>query len=320
MLSVGPLLISSDISNRPLVLCNLGGVDVHALIDTGSMKSFITQHVFEILLPQPVLAQTTHKCVGITGQPLDIAGTTQLDMSYPCISPLSYPGTFLVSSTLFQPLECVLGWDFITSNGLQLSSTGDGSYFLLGKHGFTPLNPFEPSGLLSHPVDSKCLDITSTDSPPCSQCLLVQSVTRGPVTVTSQQHICIPGRSEVLVNCYIPKRSKEQLGMITPVISSEVPFSLLAAYSVCQAQGKSKVVRLMNTSNVNIEFQAGQQVSEFCPLVETYDPQLFHYSGNQVAALLLRLTHVFLTRGKTPFFKHYYSILMCLMTTLVILL
>ena len=187
--SVGPPLISSDISKRPLVLCNLGGVDVHALIDTGSMKSFISQHVFERLLLQPVLAQTTHKCVSITGQPLDIAGTTQLDMSFPSISSLSYPGTFLISSTLFQPLECVLGWDLITFNGLQLSSTGDGSYFLLGKHGFTPLSPFEPSGSLSHPVNSKCLDITSTDSPSCSQCLLVQSVTRVPVPVTSHQHI-----------------------------------------------------------------------------------------------------------------------------------
>ena len=204
-------------------------------------------------------------------------------MSFPSISPLSYPGTFLVSSTLFQPLACFLGWDFITSNGLQLSSTGDGSYFLFGKHCFTPLSPFEPIDPLSHPVDSKCLDISSTDSPFCSQCLPVQSVTRGPVPVTSHQHICIPVRSEVLVNCYIPKSSKELLGMITPVISSEFPSSLLAAYSVCQEQGKSIVVRLMNTSNVNIELQAGQQVSEFCPLVESYDPHLFHESDNQVA-------------------------------------
>ena len=43
--SVGPPLISSDISNLPLVLCNLGGVDVHALIDTSPMKSYIHRHI-----------------------------------------------------------------------------------------------------------------------------------------------------------------------------------------------------------------------------------------------------------------------------------
>ncbi len=258
MFSVGQSPVSYDFSDRPLVLCHLGGIDVHALIDTGSMKSFVSKSVFDRLLPRPVLGQNTHNCVSITGQPLDIAGITQLEMSFPGSSSCSYTGTFLVSATLFQPLECVLGWDFITSNALQLSSAGDGTYFLLGKHGSTPLSPYEPTGSTPSSIGSKSLDVPTPDDRSSSPCLLVQSVSRGPVPVTSQQSVCIPGRSEVLVHCYIPKSSREQLGMISPMTSPDFPTSLLAAYAECQAQDRSVVVRLMNASNINIELQAGQ--------------------------------------------------------------
>ena len=37
--SVGPPLISSAVPPQPVVSCNLGGISVHALLDTGSMKS-----------------------------------------------------------------------------------------------------------------------------------------------------------------------------------------------------------------------------------------------------------------------------------------
>ena len=43
--SVGPPLISSAVPPQPVVFCNLGGISVHALLDTGSMKSFISQDV-----------------------------------------------------------------------------------------------------------------------------------------------------------------------------------------------------------------------------------------------------------------------------------
>ncbi|MEL7428331.1 MAG: hypothetical protein AAFN81_35530, partial [Bacteroidota bacterium] len=127
------------------------------------MKSFVSKSVFDRLLPRPVLGQNTHNCVSITGQPLDIAGITQLEMSFPGSSSCSYTGTFLVSATLFQPLECVLGWDFITSNALQLSSAGDGTYFLLGKHGSTPLSPYEPTGSTPSPIGSESLDAPTSD-------------------------------------------------------------------------------------------------------------------------------------------------------------
>ena len=149
------------------------------------MKSFISKNLFEGLHPTPALNITAQNCVSITGQPLDIAGTKQLALSFPSSCCFSYSGTFLVSSTLFPPLDCVLGWDFITSNDFQLSFSRNGAYFLLGKHGSTPLSPFEPQGSCSPPSDSKSCYMTTSDTPPSSHCLLVQSVSRGPVPVTS---------------------------------------------------------------------------------------------------------------------------------------
>ena len=60
--------------------------------------------------------------------------------------------------------------------------------------------------------------------------------------------------------------------MIRPVSNPDFPSCLLAAYTVCQAQNREIIVRLMNTSNVNVEVHAGQKDSDFCPLVEHYDP------------------------------------------------
>lgn len=98
----------------------------------------------------------------------------------------------------------------------------------------------------------------------------MQSSNRGPVPVCLHASMCVPGRSEVIVPCQLPKSSKDMLGMISPFPSSDMLLSLniLPAYSVCQANSRSVPVRLMNTSHLHIELQAGQKVGEFCPLVE----------------------------------------------------
>ena len=46
---------------------------------------------------------------------------------------------------------------------------------------------------------------------------LAQSAKGSPVSVSLTSSICVPGRSEVLVNCHVPKNSREQLGMISPL-------------------------------------------------------------------------------------------------------
>ena len=107
--SVGPPLISSAVPPQPVISCNFGGIFVHSLLDTGSMKSFINQDVFERLHPRPPLGRTFHNCISITGQPLVIAGSTKLELSFPNSESVHYVGQFLVPSTLCSPLECVLG-------------------------------------------------------------------------------------------------------------------------------------------------------------------------------------------------------------------
>jgi len=261
--SVGPPMNSSIVPNQPVVSCKLEGFDVCALLDTGSMKSFVSQEIFAQLCPKPVLAKTSQNCVSITGQPLVIAGSTQLELSFPHSGSVSYVGQFLVSSTLCSPLECVLGWDFLTSNNLHLSCTEDGSYHLVGLHGFTPLSPHHSPPLppIQPPLSSAV-----------SSCLLSQSTHRGPVPLSVQSSFCIPSRTEQIISCSIPKSHREQLGMVVPLPdAASIPSHILPAYTVSCANDRSVYVRLMNTSNIDVELQVGQKIGEFCPLVETLD-------------------------------------------------
>ena len=112
----------------------------------------------------------------------------------------------------------------------------------------------------------------------------MQSVSHSPVPVLSKFNICIPGRTEVLVNYHLPKSHRQQLGMTSPLDNADSPSCLFAAYTVCQAEDREIVVRLMNTSHADIEIQAGQKVSSFCPLVETYAPHSFQESKQQLTA------------------------------------
>ena len=50
--------------------------------------------------------------------------------------------------------------------------------------------------------------------------------------------------------------------------NSSIPSHISSAYSVCQANSRSVPVRLMNTSNFDIDLHVGQKVGEFCPFVE----------------------------------------------------
>ena len=104
----------------------------------------------------------------------------------------------------------------------------------------------------------------------------MQSVIRSPVSATSHTNICILGRTEVLVSCCLQKSIQEQLGMITLLDSLGFPSRFLAAFTFYQAKGIDLIVRLFNTSNVNLKLHTGQKVGQLCLLVETYDPQVFH--------------------------------------------
>ena len=91
----------------------------------------------------------------------------------------------------------MLGWDFLTPNGLNLLFKGQGSHFLAGTHGETPLTP-KRQDIPSFSITDNCLDCAAiwTDSVPC---LLAHSSSRGPVNISLRTGLCIPGRTEVLV-------------------------------------------------------------------------------------------------------------------------
>ena len=231
------------------------------------MKSFICERVFKKFSHSNVLSPAPSKFLGTTGRPLDITGIVHLELPFPGGTLHPYTGNFLVSPSLVQPLQCVLGWEFLTSNGLQLSFLGNSTYCLEGTHGSTPLCLIP---WLGPPADTQA---TGNDTPtfePDQNCLMVQSTTRGPVSVSIQDNICIPGRTEVLVQGIVQKSTSEQLGMITPILDSDLACNLLVAHTVCQAEGRNVPVRLMNSSNLDLQLHAGQKVGLFCTLVETY--------------------------------------------------
>ena len=139
----------------------------------------------------------------------------------------------------------------------------EGNHSLQGPNGSIPLTPHISKRNSPSPTSSVSSSVVT------SPCLLVQSATRSPVPVSLKSSLCKAGRSEVLVSCHVPKSSREQLGMIFPLQeASDLSASIFAAYTVCQADSRNVVVRLMNTSNVDIQLQAGQKISEFCPHVE----------------------------------------------------
>ena len=157
---------------------------------------------------------------------------------------------------------------FLTSNGLQLSSLGNGTYCLEETQGSTPLRPIPFLGPPS--ADTQTSGNDTINFEPDQNCLMVQSTKRGPVSVSVQDNICIPGRTEVLVHGAIPTRSRGQLGMITPALDSDLACSILAAYTVCQAEGRNFHTRLMNISNIDPQLHAGYKIGLFCPLAETH--------------------------------------------------
>ena len=189
-------------------------MQVPVLIDTGSMKSLLSSSVFQRISARcahqnkapPPLRSISNSCVSITGQSLNSSGSADISLSFPG-SQFLYVGEFLVCDNVLAPLQCVLGWDFLTFYSLQLTVIGD-SYCLVGPHGSTPLTPLSlpvqpPPPGLSAPVNSSCKE----DIP-----VFVQSSDYGPVFVTLSTDISIPGRTESVIQAQIPKSCKEQIG------------------------------------------------------------------------------------------------------------
>ena len=255
----------SSSSQQPLVLCKVNGVLVRALSDTGSMKSFVSSCVYAGFRPRSHIdVFAGNSCVSITGQPLRVDGVVQASLQLSCGEGVSYTGSVLVCSTLLPPLECMLGWDFLTSNELSILGHGS-SYFLRGSHGSATLTPCTS---LSEEFPTSLSPVVERGACPI---MLTQSPSRGPVPVTLSDNVRIPSRVEIILPCSVPQSVFGLVGMITPKPSANVPPSLQVAYTISNAGpgGKGIPVRIMNASNTDIEMFTGQKIADFCPMVES---------------------------------------------------
>ena len=102
-----------------------------ALLNTGSVKSFINENIhaaldFNNVRNKPV---DPGRYISITGDPLNIKCKISCDGESPKRK-MFYQGDFLVSSNIRH--ECLLGWDFIANNGLTLrAAENNGRHFVL---------------------------------------------------------------------------------------------------------------------------------------------------------------------------------------------
>ena len=162
-----------------------------------------------------------------------------------------FRGKFLISESLFSPLECVLEWDFLTSNGLALTRERTSTNYLVGHHGKTLITPGDEAPISISPPRPL------TDSVVINFDVFSQCPSRSPVPITLVNTVCLPGRTKAFVLVHVPKSAKDQLGMVAPIQQDSLPSHLLVAYSVNQAIGRQVALRIVNTSNCDIILQAG---------------------------------------------------------------
>ena len=250
------------------------GVNVLALVDTGSVKSFINDKILAILDFNNVKTTKVDpgRYVSITGDPLNIKCKINCSVKFRSIkSPKRkpfYEGDFLVSSNIHH--ECVLGWDFIVANGLTLGAeehSGHYSYFVQGPHGSSPIfsQPSTPGSHLSGVVRGTD-DVEQSSN---TSNVLLQSKVRGEVAVTLTETTVIPPHSEIIVEGRVARSAESQLGMISPLTGQQRDnLGVHVAYVVAQASSRTVPVRIANTSEDEIELVSGRKLAEFSVLTE----------------------------------------------------
>ena len=268
--------VSNDsLPEHPFVACVIDGVPVNALLDTGSMKSFISDRIHNIFDFDGGRLDTSqsHRCTSITGGDLNIAGTISTIVTF-SRSKHNYHGSFLVSSNI--PYDCVLGWDFITQHKLSIRGDclgGRSHYQLVGTYGKIPIHAEHPA----MNVESNGVVITEANSPVVSpseasktNAVLVQSQLKGVSKVIVPEGVAIPARSEMVIEGKIQAKDISQVGMISASQADSIRRlqGLHVAHLVFTPAGKTVPVRIANTTTNEIELPKGCKLAEFCPLIE----------------------------------------------------
>lgn len=150
---------------HPIVKCSIKGVQVEALADTGSMRSFLNSNIHTIVDFDEIETKKVknERCVSITGDPLQVKGYLDVGVT---IKKVKYKATLLVCDKI--PYDCVLGWDFLVQNNLDIrviNSMRNGTYCLVGRHGKTPLTGTVGENTCQEPNPDKVKAVMSFSEP-----------------------------------------------------------------------------------------------------------------------------------------------------------
>ena len=232
------------------------------------MKSILSQEALRQIAAshppdaQPIVRSTPNTCVSVTGQALNSLGTAAIQLCFSG-STVAYDCDFLICDNMLEPLECILGWDFIRANSLQLT-VSDASYFLVGPHGSTPLTPVSKHlGPHSCQISTTASSLSTPDPPS----RLTQSSTQGPAAVVLASNITLPPRTECIIQGLVPKSYANHLGMVCN-LGDLVEMQFCTAHTISQADQRKLPVRIMNVSKSPVELHAGEKIASFSPVFE----------------------------------------------------
>lgn len=109
---------------QPFVKCKVDSIEVNMLINTGSMRTIISNKIQAITGIENDKLDTfvSECCISITGGSLNILSHIPVEIKF-CESNKGYKGNFLVSIDI--SYNCELGWDILVQNRL---------YQLVGPH------------------------------------------------------------------------------------------------------------------------------------------------------------------------------------------
>ena len=96
----------------------------------------------------------------------------------------------------------------------------------------------------------------------------------------------IPPRTEIILEGKLAKRAKSRIGMIEPRSSSSnaVRQGFSIARVVVKPDNRIVPLRVLNASNSPIELTAGENLADFCPLIESClsQPNICGAVGNKI--------------------------------------
>ena len=252
-------IVNETLPEHPFVVCLIDGVEVNALVDTGSMKSFINDKLHSLidLEGSRLIKSTSQRCTSITGGNLNILGHIFTSVHFPNTS-RKLNSSFLVSNNI--PYDCVLGWDFLTQHRLSIHGDfgeGRSSYQLVGTYGKTPIHAnhsamrAQSNGVV---ITEEQPPIFSPTDSSINSAILVQSQLKGVNKVILSEGISIPARTEIIIKGKVQAKDISQVGMISACQSDSVKHlkGLQVAYLVVTPVDKCVPVRLINTTTEDV--------------------------------------------------------------------